>query len=216
MAQTRTGSRRSMSLGAAGIALAFVAAACGGSASPSAAASASSAPSVAAPSPSASPSPSPSQAPSVVPSAAASLSAEDPAKGLTIAAPYTLVELDPALNQYFRNQMTASMGAFGGLFSIGLRQVDGGKATANVLIVMGFPNGTLDETSYAAVLTGMTQSMAGGTLTKSTESGVEISSGTIPSGTIAAFHIADHLILVVSSGAPEALPVAKAVVQANQ
>jgi hypothetical protein len=144
-----------------------------------------------------------------------SATAVDPAKDLKIAAPYTLVELDPALTQYFRNQMASSIGAFGGLFSVGLRQVSGGKGVGNVLIVMGFPTGTLDDTSYAAVLTGITGSMQGGKLTKSTVEGVEVSSGTISQGTIAAFHIGDHLVFIVSSGAQEALPIAKAVVAAN-
>ena len=46
-------------------------------------------------------------------------------------------------------------------------------------------------------------------------SGVEVSSAKIATGTLAAFHVGDHLIMIISAGT-EALPVAKAVVAANK
>lgn len=219
MAHTRSGARRRASLVAVAMSLAILVAACGGSASPSP--SASPAPASVAPSvePSPSPTPSPSPSPSVTPSASASVApavAEDPAKGLKVGAPYALVELDPALTQYFRNQMANGMGSFAGLFSIGLRQVTGGKSAANIVLVMGFPKGMLNDQTYKGAIGGMLAVMDVTKQSKTTVSGVDVTSATVKTGTIAAFRIGDHLIMVISSGGTDAVAIATAVVSANK
>ena len=52
-------------------------------------------------------------------------------------------------------------------------------------------------------------------LTKSTVEGVEISSGKITSGAVAIYHVGDDMVMAISSGAEEALPVATAMIKAK-
>jgi hypothetical protein len=203
--------------GALGVALLLIVAACGGSASPSASTPASTAPSAAAPSvASVAPSTAPSTAPTSAPSAAGSATTGgvDPAKDVKIAAPYALVPLPAAAQQILEQQMTTSLGASSGKVGFGFRQISGGTGAANVLLVMQFESGTLNDVGYGAVLGGMAASMQAD-LTKSTVNGVEISSGKVPSGSIAIYHSGDKLFVAIASASEDALPIATALVNAN-
>jgi hypothetical protein len=215
----RIGAHRTWASAALAIATTVAVAACG-SASPSASASqpASVAPSAAAPSVA---SIAPSTPASVAPTAPASTapsggtgSASDPAKDVKIAAPYALVELPPAAGQILEQQMATNLGGAAGKVTFGFRQVTGGAGPGDVLLVLQFAPNTLSDIGYGAVLGGMTASMKAD-LTKSTESGVEISSGKIQAGSMAIFHKGDTLFVAISSTSQDALPIAKALVKAN-
>jgi hypothetical protein len=213
----REGRRASIVASAFG-ALALVVAACGGSASPSASQAASVAPSVAAPSvPSVAPSVEPSVA-SVAPSVAASPSssavAVDPAKDLKIAAPYRFGTLDPLIEQTFKNQMSTSLGQLGSLVQFGFKQVDGGTGQTFVM-VLAFPAGMLNDTTFDAMANGIGGSMQA-TLTTSDFEGVKIASGKASSGGIAVLHLGDHAVMVISQADTDAVPVAKALITANK
>jgi hypothetical protein len=177
----------------------------------------SSTPATASPSPT--PTPPPTIGPSVipseaVPSAGQSAPAVDAAAGLEIGAPYTLTALPAALQQTFESQMAAGLGAFGGAFQIGFRQVDGGSATS-ILMVIGFPAGSLSATAYQAALAGMGSSM-GTTFTSTTVDGIPVSTGTAATGGLAVFQVGDHMLVVISPTAADSLPTATALIKANQ
>ena len=209
--------RRLVTAGAAGLTFALVVAACGGSASPAASTAASTpSPSVAA-SPSPSPSPSPTPSPSLSPTPASSVSASggiDAAAGLKIGAPYTLTEVPSAAKTQLETQMASSLAIFGNNLQVGFRLVTGGTSIANILVVMAFPQGTLTDAAYQGAVGGMTSSLKA-KLSESTEGGVKVSSGTYEGGTVALFHVGDHLFFVVSAQAQDALPIAKALISAN-
>jgi len=210
----RRGRRALLAL--ATIAVAVALAGCGGTASP--AANASTAPSQAAPitpAPTASPSPaaSPSAAASA-PASAATSPGPDPAAGLKVDAPYTFVALPPAMQQAFESQMASSLGAFGSSITFGFRQVDGGTGQA-FLMVLAFPTGTVSAPTFEGMLGGLSGSM-GATLQKTTVDGVEVSSGPSTSGGVGIFHIGDHVLIVIAEKPADALPIAKALISANQ
>lgn len=215
----RVRARRICAIGAVAVATVFAVGACGGP-NPSASASqpASVAPSVAAPSVA---SAAPSVAPSVASTAPASVepssgtgTASDAAKDIKIAAPYALVELPAGAAQLFEQQMTTNLGVAAGKVTYGFRQVTGGAGPGDVLLVLQFAPNTLTDVGYGAVLGGMAASMKAD-LTKSTESGVEISSGKVQTGSMAIFHKGDTLFVAISSTSEDALPIAKALVKAN-
>ena len=198
----------------AGLFVALIAAACGQSASPQPAASVA-APSVAA-SVAASVAP-PSVAPSVASSPTATGSATaavDPAKDLKIDPPFTLVALDPALEQVMKTQMATGLGAFGQNVSFGFKQVNGGTGQ-NFVLALGFPAGTMTPANFQAMLGGVAASMKAD-LKVTTVEGVEVSSGKTASGALAIFNAGgDHLIMVISQAEADSLPVAKALITAN-
>lgn len=212
MTDPRRGHRagRPTLLASVAIAAAFVLAACGGGASPSPSAPASVAPSVA---PSVVPSVAPSVAPSIAASPAASGSTVDAAAGIQIAAPYSLTPLPPQLQAAMETQMAASLGGFGSSITFGFRQI-GGASGQGILMVIGFPAGSLNEAAYAGALAGMASSM-GTTFTSTTVDGVAVSTGTTASGAVAVFHAGDHLIVVIAENAADSLPIATALIQAN-
>jgi hypothetical protein len=158
------------------------------------------------PAASATPSPTafPTPTPTVVPSA--SIVINDPTVGLTIGPPYQLAALDPAAEASIRQQISGSIGSFGGLFDIGLRQVTANGAAAGIVMVMAFPSGVLSEATFEAALGGF-QSSLGVTFTKSDVSGVTVSSATNTSAGYAAFQNGDNLVLVITppGGQPDAI-----------
>jgi hypothetical protein len=191
--------------------LAVVVSACGGSASP-AASVATPSPSVAAtPSPSPSPSPSPVPSPSVA--ASPSLSTVDAAEGLKIDSPYGLTELPDSVAGIFKQQISASAGAFGSQVDYGFRTISGGKGE-NILIVVKFPDGTVNETVFSAMVSAMGTGM-GAKLTKTTVQGIDIQSGAGTSGALALFHVQDHILFVISQDKADPLAIAKALISAN-
>ena len=200
--------------GVAAVILAMAFAACGSSApaSPSPSQAASTTPASAPPVSTA-----PSVAPpaSVAPSTAASVApATDPTIGLKIDAPYTLTALPAALQTTLETQMASGLGAFGGSISFGFRQVGGG-AGPSILMVIGFPTGSLNATAYQAALAGMGSSM-GTTFATTTVDGVDVANGTSATGGVAVFHIGDHMLVVISPTASESLPISTALIKANQ
>ena len=207
--------RRSAAAAVLGL-VTIIAAACGSSA-PSTP-TPSTAPSVAAPSvaPSvAAPSAAPSTPAASAPAASGGTAAGDPATGLTIAAPYALTALPTALQQTMETQMAGTLNAFGGSIKVGFRQVSGGTGFT-MLMVMAFPSGSLNDAAYAGALGGMGASMGGAAFTKSTVGGVEVSSSKVSTGGISVFHIGDHMLMVISDSQATTLPVATALINANQ
>jgi hypothetical protein len=154
---------------------------------------------------------------STAPSSAASAPATgaDPAAGLAIDSPYSLSALPPALQQTLESQMAAGLGAFGDTVKVGFRQIAGGNAAGSILMVIAFPSGSLSATAYQAALAGMGSSM-GATFDTSTVGGVDVANGKASTGGVAVFHIGDHMLVVISPAAAESLPIATALIKANQ
>jgi len=199
--------------------LALVAAAslvgCGSAApasAPPAASTAAATPSPAASTPAAS-LPAESTAPSTAASAPAT--GADPAAGLGIDSPYSLSVLPPALKQTLESQMAAGLGAFGDTVKVGFRSIDGGNATGSILMVIAFPSGSLSAAAYQGALAGMGSSLHA-TFDSSTVDGVDVANGKASTGGVAVFHIADHMLVVISPAAAESLPIATALIKANQ
>jgi len=138
----------------------------------------------------------------------------DAAAGLTIDAPYSLNPMPPALEQVIETQMASSLGAAGSTVSFGFRQVGGGTGTP-ILMVMGFPSGSLSASAYQAALGGITANTAA-TFKTTTVDGVEVSTGTAATGGIAVFHIGDHLLAILGTTETEGLAIATALIGANQ
>jgi hypothetical protein len=192
--------------------IALITAACGGTtatASPTVApTTAPTAPPVA----SASPVASPSVAPSTSPAASAAV---DPAAGLKIAAPYTITELDPTLSQSIAASMEQSLGAFSSLIHVGARSITNAGTQAAILMVIAFPAGTLSDTTYQSVLTGMTASTEA-TLTTTNISGIDVSTGKLATTAVGVFRVEDHVLLVLCPDATQVVPVVTALIAANQ
>lgn len=166
--------------------------------------------------PSVTPSLAASLAPSVAPASTAPTGAPptgDPAAGLTIAAPYTLTAVPSVLQTTLEQQMSASLGAFGDAIKVGFRQVNGGSGVS-ILMVIAFPPGSLSAAAYEAALAGMAPSM-GATFTTTTIDGVVVSKGDMQTGGVAVFHVDDHMLMVIGQTATDALPVATALIKAN-
>lgn len=81
-------------------------------------------------------------------------------------------------------------------------------------MVIGFPAGSLNEAAYAGALAGMASSM-GTTFTSTTVEGVAVSTGSAGSGSVAVFPAGDRLILVVAEKEADTLPIATALIKAN-
>jgi hypothetical protein len=145
----------------------------------------------------------------------ASGTAVDPAVGLKIDAPYSLVALPGALQQQLETSMATSLGAFGQSIKVGFRQVSGGAGMISILMVISFPPGTLNATAYQAALSGMGGSM-GATFTTTAVDGVDVSSGTMSTGGVAIFHDGDQMVMVIAPTPSDALPIATALVKANK
>jgi len=205
-----TSSRRLALVGAMSIILSAALIGCGSSAPATASTSPSqAAASVAPPAATTAPTIGPSVGASTQPSAAA----VDPAIGLNIGTPYTLVALPAAAEQALQGQMAAGLGAFGSAVQVGFRQVSGG-AGSTILMVIAFPTGSLNDIAYQAAVAGMASSLHA-TFTPSTINGVQVSTGTTATGGVAIFHVGDHLLVVISQTATEAVPVATALISAN-
>jgi hypothetical protein len=184
---------------------------------------------VAACSPAASPSPSPTptpaptptvapttaSSPSAAPSPSASAAIKDPTVDLKIAPPYGLAALDPATEATIRQQITGSLGAFGGIFDIGVRQVTENGQMVGFVMVMGFPTGVLSDAAYKGALAGLESSL--GVTFKTTKVGdTTLSSASNATAGYAAFQDGDNIVFVISppTGAkPDAI--AKALISAN-
>jgi hypothetical protein len=207
--------RRFVALGAMSVVMAASLIGCGSAAPASAPPAASTA--VATPSPAASTADASAPADSTAPTTAASAPATgaDPAAGLAIDSPYTLTALPAALQQTLESQMAAGLGAFGDAVKVGFRQIGGGNATGSILMVISFPSASLTATNYQAALAGMGSSM-GATFETSTVNGVDVSNGKAATGGVAVFHIGDHMLMVISPAAAESLPIATALIKANQ
>ena len=206
--------RRLVALGATALVLAASLTGCGSSApasAPPAASIAAATPSPAASTPAAS---APAESTAPVTGSSGPATGADPAAGLTIDSPYTLTALPGPLQQTLETQFASGVGAFGDSVKVGFRQIGGGNATGSILMVIAFPSGSLNATAYQAALAGMGSSM-GAAFTTSTVEGVDVASGTASTGGVGVFHIGDHMLVVISPSAAEALPIATALIKAN-
>jgi hypothetical protein len=139
--------------------------------------------------------------------------AADPAAGLKIGAPSTLTTLPGGLQQTLESQMAGGLGAFGGAVQVGFRQVGG--SSGSILMVIAFPAGSLSAAAYQAAVAVMASNL-GATFSTSTVDGVDVANGKAKTGGVAMFHIADHLLVVISPLETESLPIATALITANQ
>ena len=139
--------------------------------------------------------------------------AADPAAGLKIDAPYTLTTLPGGLQQTLETQMASGLGTLGGSVQVGFRQVGG--SSGSILMVIAFPAGSLSAAAYQAAVAVMGSNL-GATFSTSTVDGVDVANGKAKTGGVAMFHIADHLLVVISPLDSESLPIATAIIHANQ
>ena len=208
--------RRFVVLGAITVVMAASLIGCGSSAPASDAPAASIAAATPTPAPStAAEASAPAATPAPTTAASGPATGTDPAANLTIDSPYSLTALPPALQQTLQSQMAAGLGAFGDTVKVGFRQVGGGNATGSILMVIAFPSGSLSASAYQAALAGMGSSM-GATFETSTVEGVDVANGKASTGGVAVFHIGDHMLVVISPAAAESLPIATALIKANQ
>jgi len=56
----------------------------------------------------------------------------------------------------------------------------------------------------------------GATFSTSTVDGVDVANGKAQTGGVAVFHIADHMLVVIAQTASDSLPIATALIKANQ
>jgi hypothetical protein len=152
-------------------------------------------------------------APAASTGASAPATGADPAAGLTIDSPYTLTTLPGGLQQTLESQMAGGLGAFGGAVQVGFRQVGG--SSGSILMVIAFPAGSLSAAAYQAAVAVMASNL-GATFSTSTVDGVDVANGKAKTGGVAMFHIADHLLVVISPLETESLPIATALITANQ
>lgn len=202
--------RRAWAAAALGVAVSV--SGCSGAASPS---SGTPAPAVTAsatvtPAPTPSLSPTPSSIGSPGPSAAI-----DPAGFLRIGSPYTLKSLDPAAEAEFEAEMEKGLGSLTTLIKIGVRNVEESGSTVAMVLVMVWPEGVLTDATYIGALGGMTGT-TGATFTKTTVSGIEVSTGTATSGGgVGAYRRGDTSIIVVTQRPSETLPVIRSLISAG-
>jgi hypothetical protein len=145
--------------------------------------------------------------------ASAPATGADPAAGLTIESPYTLAALPGALEQTLQSQMAASLGSLGSAVQVGFRQVGG--SSGSILMVISFPAGSLSATAYQSAVTVMGSSL-GANFSTSMVGGVDVANGKAKTGGVAMFHLGDHLLVVISPLDSESLPIATALIKANQ
>jgi hypothetical protein len=189
--------------------LAIVIAACSPTASTSPSATATTTPTAAATA-----SPTASAAPSVAPSAAATSAAADPAQGLKISAPYTLIALDPALEASFRQQFAASVGSFGSLILLGGREAVKDGALAGYVLVIGFPSGIMSDATYQSMLDGMASSSDVAFAT-TTVSGTKVSSGATGAAGLAVYRAGDNVVITITPTVETLGAITTALVTAN-
>ena len=191
--------------------LVVVISACGGSASASP--SPTPAPS---PTPTQAPSPSPSPTPTALPSPSPSaVAAADPAAGLAIAPPYTLAPLDPALDASFRQQFSATAGAFASLIGVGGKEVVKNGALAGYTFVVGFPPGIMTDATYQTMLTGIATNAQLQFKTTMT-SGVAVSTGSNATNGYGVFRVGDHILIVATTPGAASGTIAAALIAANK
>jgi hypothetical protein len=205
---TMTSTRGARSLAIVLLGLLLVACSPAASVAPSSTASV-----TAAPSPSLAPTASPSPSPSPSPSASAAAAA-DPAVGLKIGAPYALSPLDPMLEASFRQQFTASAGAFGSLIGIGGRNVSEKGVLVGYILVIGFPPGVMSDAAYNAMVSGLASSTQV-TLKTTTISGVTVSSGSSAAAGLSVFRDGDNVVVTLTPTAAGLTAITTALVTAN-
>jgi len=125
-----------------------------------------------------------------------------------------LSALDPVLEASFRQQFSASVGAFGSLIGIGGRSVSTNGALVGYVLVIGFPSGILSDAAYQAMLDGIASSSQV-TFTKTTVSSVEISSGTTATAGLAVYRAGDHILITITPTAASLTGVTTALVAAK-
>jgi hypothetical protein len=181
--------------------IALLAAACAGSTAPTASTSASAAVATA----------SPVVTPAASASAVAGSPGADPAATLSIAAPYTLAQLEGAQAQI--DQITNGLGAMASIVQIGARQVKKAGSNDGLLLAMAFPGvpvpGSFLDT-FAASAGG-----ADAKVTSQTIGGQDVKLIEGTSTHAAAYAHGSTMIFVYGQSADETLAIVTAVIQAS-
>jgi hypothetical protein len=195
------GQRRPSAIGALLMALAIALSACG------AGATATPSPS---PSPSRSSSPSPSPSPSLSPAASV---AADPAADVRITAPYALDPLPDAIQSSLEAAIRQPVSQYGGMFSVGARQVSKGGQAEGFLTVMGLaPVIADDATAMEQILAGIS---AGTTPTQKTIGGVTVTLVEKSGSQVATFKLGSTLYFVFAATPATATAISTSLIAAN-
>ena len=131
----------------------------------------------------------------------------------TAAASFFVLKRSVTKKQTLETQMASGLGTLGGSVQVGFRQVGG--SSGSILMVIAFPAGSLSAAAYQAAVAVMGSNL-GATFSTSTVDGVDVANGKAKTGGVAMFHIADHLLVVISPLDSESLPIATAIIHANQ
>ena len=154
--------------------------------------------------------------PSASTAAAASASAQpDPSVDLKIDAPYALTALDPTLESVFRTQFAQNSSGFGSLIGFGGRTITKADTLAGYVLVIGLPAGMLSDTAYQAMLAGMEPGL-GTTLKTEKISGVDVSTGTAATASVAVMKDGDNVVMTLTPTAAELPAIEKALIDANK
>jgi hypothetical protein len=184
-------------LAAALVALAGLVAACG-STSPS---------STAAPSASTAPDASAAASP-------AASGAVDPVLGVTIGAPYTLVDLPASKADALQAGIEKDLGAFSKAVRASVREIQQGGTVAGYLMVVAFPRGTLSDNIYSQVITDLSMG-AEQPFTSKLISNVPVQFGSMGGGSVAVLREGDLALITLSPTTADLTPVVTALVKAN-
>jgi hypothetical protein len=126
-----------------------------------------------------------------------------------------LSALAPAIEASLRQQFAASAGAFGSLIGIGARNISEGGAPVGNVLVIGLPGGVMSDAVYQVMVDGLATN-TGVSLTTSTISGVEVSSGSGAAAAMSVFRRGDTVIVTLMPTDSKLTAVTTALVTANR
>lgn len=149
-----------------------------------------------------------------LPSASVAI-APDPAIGLEIAAPYTLIALDPALEGTVRQRITGSAGALANLIGVGSRTISTSGSPIGAVTVLSLPAGLMSDSMYQGLVSGLASNYSLA-ITTTAISGTEVSTGSSPTGSMGMFRDGDNVIIVITQKATDLPLVAKALIDVNK
>ncbi len=180
--------------------LAALVAACGSSTSPSPSAS-----SAAAASPA---------APGATSAAGAASPGTDSLAGISIAAPYTLVDLPAGTADTIQAGIDRDLGAYGKAVHASMKAVDENGTNAAYLMVVRLPAGTVSDNLYSQVITSLSMG-AEADFPSKLVNGIPVSFGSMIGGSVAVYRKGDLVFITLATQAKDLTPIVSAVIKAN-
>ncbi len=141
-------------------------------------------------------------------------SSADPLLGIRIGPPYSLADLPAAQADKIQTQIQKDLGVYGGSVHVTMKAVNQGALNAAYLMVVAFPQGTLDEKLYEEVLHVLSTG-AGSPFAPRLVVATPVSFGTLGGGSAAVFKTGDLVLITLSPAAADLTPVVTALVRAN-